>query len=226
MDDFARYLASLAGSWRALAAPHADAVVVSDDSFVASLHPRSVLNNAIVLDPARLAEVESFYRGVDEYAVWSRDDDAATARALERLGMRRDITTRPMVCRLDDVADAPAGTGIEIELGVDPARIATLNGVPADLVLGVPGLRAYASADDASGLVIIPVDDDVNVSFVVTRPHARRRGLAGAIVRAALADAHRLGFVTATLQATPAAERLYATVGFRPVARWQEWLPG
>ena len=33
------------------------------------------------------------------------------------------------------------------------------------------------------------------------------------------------GAFTASLQATPMAEGLYARLGFRPVARWHEWTP-
>jgi len=68
-------------------------------------------------------------------------------------------------------------------------------------------------------LVLIPVDHDVNASFVATLPDARRRGLASALVRVALVDAREQGFLTARPQATPVAERLYGRLGFKPVGR-------
>ena len=42
-----------------------------------------------------------------------------------------------------------------------------------------------------SGLVLIAVADDVNVSMVATEPEARRRGLATAVMRASLLDARQ-----------------------------------
>ena len=85
---------------------------------------------------------------------------------------------------------------------VDPGLIAELNGVTAELVTGVPGLRAYATTGFESGLIVIPVGIDANISFVATRADARRRGLAALVTRTALRDARDRGFVTARLQAT------------------------
>lgn len=222
--DFARYLESLTGSWEALAAPHADAVVVRGSGFVASRFPRHpVLDNAVLLDPAALAAVREVFADVEQYAVWS--GDRATAAALEAAGMRRDVTTRPMHCRLDAVTAVPVGNEPAVLPDADPAHIADLNGVDADLLRDVPGLRAFATADYQAGLVLIAVGADVNVSFVATRPGARQRGLATAVTAAALRHARDRGFLTASLQATPMAERLYARLGFRPVSAWQEWVP-
>ncbi|MGZ8781992.1 MAG: GNAT family N-acetyltransferase [Gaiellaceae bacterium] len=223
MTGFKRYLASLTGSWEALAAPHADAVVVRRASYVASRFPRHpVFNNAALLDPVAVAEVRQLFADVEGYAVWS--GDSATAEALESAGMERDVTTRPMHCRLDALANAEVAQETVLQ-DVDPRRIAELNGVGADLLEGVPGLRAVTSERFEAGLVLIAVGVDVNVSFVATRPDARNRGLASAVTRAALVEARRRGFLTASLQATPMAERLYARLGFRPVGAWQEWVP-
>jgi GNAT superfamily N-acetyltransferase len=59
--------------------------------------------------------------------------------------------------------------------------------------------------------------------MVFTRPAARGRGLATAVLTAALRDARRRGARTATLQSTPMAEHLYLRHGFRLAGRWQEW---
>jgi len=89
---------------------------------------------------------------------------------------------------------------------------------------GVPGLRAYASEDYDSGLVLQRSGTDAYVSMVFTKPEARGRGLATAVLTAALRDARDRGARTATLQSTPMAESLYVRHGFRPVGRWQEWI--
>ncbi len=224
VDDFRRYLVSLVGSWESAAVPHAGAVVARGEGFVAARFPYPVLNNAIVTKPTALDAIRNVYAGVDEYAVWSEFADRHLAEVLATDGFRRDVTTRPMLCHLAnaDVDDVEAGSVIA---DVDPGLIATLNGVTAELVTGVPGLRAYATTGFESGLIVIPVGTDANISFVATRPDARRRGLAALVTRTALRDARDRGFVTASLQATPMAEAVYIRVGFRPVGQWQEWLP-
>jgi GNAT superfamily N-acetyltransferase len=224
MNAFDRYVESLVGSWRALAAPHHDAVVARDRGFVASRFPRHpVFNNAALLNPASVDQVLEFFRCVEQYAVWSGDDK--TADALQAAGLRRDITTRPMHCRLDALTEATSTAGSVAAIEVEPALIADLNEVSHDLLEGVTGLRAFASEDLRAGLVVIEVGDDANISFVATRPDARRTGLATLVTSAALRRAQANGFSTASLQATPMAERLYGRLGFKPVGLWQEWTP-
>jgi GNAT superfamily N-acetyltransferase len=217
---FDRYLASLAGSWEALAAPHPGALVVRGDGFFAMRSGRhAVLNNAAVLRPDAVPAALHVFDGLAPYSIWSADD--AIAAAIEAAGLIRDTTTVPMTCTLTD--DAPP-TG-DVVRDVAPDVIADISGVDAALLRGVPGLWTFADAALESGLVLIPVDTDVNVGFVATREPARRRGSAGRVLRHALATARASGFRTASLQSTPMAERLYTRAGFVPVARWQEWVP-
>ncbi|GIJ56277.1 GNAT family N-acetyltransferase [Virgisporangium aurantiacum] len=217
---FDRYLTSLAGSWEALAAPHPDARVVRGDGFVALRSERQpVLCNAAVPRPDAVPAALAVFEGLSHYAIWSADD--ATAAAIAAAGLVRDTTTVPMVCELPDPLPLDDG----VVSGVTPEVIADISGVDADLLRGVPGLWTFADADRASGLVLIPVDSDVNVGFVATREPARRRGAAARVLRHALAAARARGFRTASLQSTPMAERLYTRAGFVPVARWQEWVP-
>lgn len=223
-DEFERYVASLVASWRALAVPHPAATVIEGPGFVAARFPDAVLNNAVVTRPDAMAAAEQVYAGTDTYALWCRDDDRDTAAALARRGYRVTEVTRPMCCTLAGIEDSDAGPAVFS--GADPARVAELNGVPAHLLRDVPGLRAYATEDYRSGLVVQLAGSDVYLSFVATHPVARGRGLATAVTRAALLDARRGGARTASLQATAAAEGLYARLGFRPVARWQEWSRG
>jgi ribosomal protein S18 acetylase RimI-like enzyme len=224
VDDFRRYFASLVGSWEAAAVPHADAVVVRGDGFAAARFPFPVLNNAVLSRPSALPEINDVYAGVDDYAVWSELADRRLAATLEAAGFRRDVTTRPMLCRLADVEMDDVEPG-SVLADVDPGVVAELNGVTAELVTGVRGLRAYATPGLECGLIVIRVGTDANVSYVTTRPDARRRGLATLVTRAALRDARAAGFVTASLQATPMAESVYRRVGFHPVGHWQEWVP-
>ncbi|EEP74921.1 hypothetical protein MCAG_05248 [Micromonospora sp. ATCC 39149] len=221
--SFERYLMSLIGSWQALAAPHRDAEVVRGDGFVAARFARyPVLNNAVLLRPDALPAALAVFAGTVQYAVWSADEE--TAAVIEAAGLRRDMTTVPMCCDLRDVPlSGGADDGVLEE--VAPEVVAELTEVDPALLRGVPGLWTFVTEGHESGLVLIPVGTDVNVSFVTTRESARRRGLATVVLRRALARARDRGFVTASLQSTAMAERLYTRAGFVSVGRWQEWVP-
>ncbi len=223
MDGFDRYFESLVGSWEALVVPHPSARVVRGDGFAGCRHPNAVFNNAVVLVPHAVRSAQRLFDDADPFALWCRGDDIETAAALDSAGFRRDVTTHPMRCNLVD-ADLPVNS-MPVLGDVDLARIAELNGLPGDVLVGVPGARGFATSGFEAGLVLIEVGSDVNVSFVATRHDARRHGLAAAVTTAALRDALQLGSTTASLQATPMAEGLYAKLGFAPVARIQEWLP-
>ena len=221
-DGFDRYLTSLLGSWRALAVPHEDARTWQSDAFVAARFPRHpVLNNAALLSGSAWPGVAGLYDRGEPYAIWAADEPAD--RVLEAAGLRRAATTTPMLADLRTVAAADRDA--QVLADVDPAVVADLNGVDHGMLAGVPGLRAFATADGESGLVLVEVDSDVNVSFVQTRPEARGRGLASRVLRAALATARDRGSTTATLQATPMAVGLYQRAGFRSLGRWHEWEP-
>ncbi|WP_250003696.1 GNAT family N-acetyltransferase [Actinoplanes sp. M2I2] len=222
-DGFAGYLASLARSWEALAAPHDDAAVTRGDGFFAARFARHpVLNNAVLLDPARVGDARAVFEGTGSYAIWSADEPAGAA--LAAAGLRRDMTTVPMRADLAALDEAPGpDDGVLVE--VDPGVVATICEVDDELLRDVPGLLAFATAGHESCLVLLDAGDDVNVSFVETRPADRRRGLARAVLRRALWEARRRGYASASLQSTEMAETLYAGAGFVPVGRWQEWVP-
>jgi GNAT superfamily N-acetyltransferase len=55
--------------------------------------------------------------------------------------------------------------------------------------------------------------------------HARRRGLGTALTALKLHAAKRRGCATASLQATPMAERMYTAIGFRDLGRILEFAP-
>ena len=222
-SDFERYLRALVGSWQALAMPRPDAMVVADPGFIAARFPYAVLNNAVLLDPAALHHIREFY-GQAPYAVWVGADDSGSTSQLEDAAFLRDVTTRPMVCRLDQVSAAWARAS-DVRRDVDPAEVAELNGIPGEVLVGTPSLRCYLTHDGHSGLAVQDVDDAVVVSFVATAPAARGRGLASLLTREALMDARERGAAVAVLQATQMAERLYQRLGFRAVGEWQEWTP-
>jgi ribosomal protein S18 acetylase RimI-like enzyme len=227
-DGFARYFDALVLSWEAMTAARPGGRVVRSDGYVASRAADLVLNNAVILRQDAIDAVRRFFDDSGGHAVWCHDDQAVIATALEAADYRRDTTTRPMLLQLADLADDALTDGsatVRVVRGVEPSVVANLNGLRSDFFADVPGLTAYASDDLQSGLVVIEVGRDVNISAVATRKESRRRGLASAVTRQVLTDSRNRGFVTASLQATPEAERVYARLNFQPVGRWQEWVP-
>ena len=77
-----------------------------------------------------------------------------------------------------------------------------------------------------SALTTLVSGESVGVSNVATLAGARRRGIAGNLMRYALQDARREGCRLATLTATPEARRLYEQLGFRACGVIEQWLPG
>ena len=69
------------------------------------------------------------------------------------------------------------------------------------------------------------LDRDCGIYNVGTLEHARRRGLGTGVAAVLLHDALGRGCATASLQATPMADRLYAALGFRELGRIIEYAP-
>lgn len=63
--------------------------------------------------------------------------------------------------------------------------------------------------------------ESAGIYGVVTRPKARRLGLARTLSLTALQEAHSQGYRLAILHSSPMAERLYRSLGFEPVAEFR-----
>jgi predicted GNAT family acetyltransferase len=68
-------------------------------------------------------------------------------------------------------------------------------------------------------------DGDCGIYNVGTLEAFRRRGLATAVSAQLVHDALARGCQTASLQSTHAAERIYASIGFRDLGRILEYVP-
>jgi predicted GNAT family acetyltransferase len=68
-------------------------------------------------------------------------------------------------------------------------------------------------------------DGDCGIYNVGTVEAYRRRGLATALTARMLRDAAARGCTTASVQATPMAEGVYASAGFRDLGRYLEYTP-
>jgi len=197
---------------------------------------RNYYNNALLergLSIRRRAEaiaaMENAYAAasVSRFAAWAHETDRPMHRDLERRGYRIDTTTRAMGMTLDETRLPKS----EIELAPpdwhEHLRLAEL---PPDF-LAKADPTAYHVAigrldgeSVATGTAFVR-DGDCGIYSVVTLAHARRRGLGTGVTIALLRHACMRGSVTASLQATPMAERLYAAVGFRDLGRIFEYVP-
>lgn len=79
-------------------------------------------------------------------------------------------------------------------------------------------VRTYGLRDGGAFVCValtLAVGDDASIQYVATEAAHRRRGLAGQLIRALLADARDEGMRSATLQASPDGLPVYARLGFR-----------
>ncbi len=238
---YERGAATLVASW----AEYARGATAADVRRVPGAHvavftqePESLVYNNALLDhgldadarAVAVAAMEEAYveSGVDRYAAWVHEGDASMRADLEARGYAVTESTRAMGMALSDLdvrrpdldlvpADwrdyvAMIGLGEDFQRHADPAsyvvRMALLDGEPA----------AVAMAYDHDG--------DRGIYSVSTLEHARRRGLGTALTALLLHEAREAGCTTSSLQSTPIAERVYASVGFRDLGRYLEHVPG
>jgi len=101
-------------------------------------------------------------------------------------------------------------------------------GLPETLLSGVDPDAFHVLAARLDGEVVATAlafdhDGDCGIFNTSTYEHARRRGIAAALTTHHLQRAAARGCETATLQSTPMAERVYASVGFRDLGRFLEY---
>lgn len=218
--------------------------LIRHEGLLASVVPaspeRSLFNSVYYDDPrvlaAQLGSLAEAYEehGVRAWTVWVPDRDRDSARLLAERGHLLDAAPRAMAIELADFAaepEAPAGLDLA---PIDAADCATLN----DLAYGYgeDGFRAglaeetairwYGAFEDGEpvGCVgAIEVGEDCCITGVATLPPRRGRGIAGGLLRQALAEARERGLTSASLQATRAGAPLYERLGFRDLGYLEMW---
>jgi ribosomal protein S18 acetylase RimI-like enzyme len=179
-----------------------------------------------------LAATEAAYEaaGIDRFAVWTHEAETPMREALAARGYEVAETTRAMSA----VLTRPDGRTPEVavqRLGWEEyrAHLAAF-GLPPGLLAGVDA-RAFDVVGVRRGGAIVAAglatdrDGDCGIYNISTLPAERRNGLGTAVTAALLQAARTRGCVTASLQATPVAERLYARLGFRDLGRILEYAP-
>jgi GNAT superfamily N-acetyltransferase len=225
-----------------LARLSAHAKLIYSREAVAAVFPSwAPLNNAIMLngcDAAALATATSRLRAwysdatVDAWALWlpstTKDLDASD-HVPEVGGFKRDTTTLVMEATLasplrpDDRVVCTSIAAAARAADDAPVPAAEL-GEPDD----VPGLTGWAILDHdlaVAGAWSFLLGGDCGIYAVGTLPGWRHRGFAHALMTHVLADAQRRGARTATLQSTRMGQPLYESLGFKPVGRYEEWVP-
>ena len=209
--------------------------VIRRDGLVAAVNPllpeRAVPNSVFFRDAAALEahidEVAQAYdaAGVRASMTWADEHDEESGAVLSRRGYVLDGTLLRMGVDLGSSAHA-ADPARPVER-VGPAAVAAIvdasfGGAIGAALSRAPAAYAYLTGDDAC-LVCHDTGPDCGIYVVATRPEARRRGLASALVARALADAAARGQTSSTLQASDAGARVYRALGFRPVGALALW---
>jgi GNAT superfamily N-acetyltransferase len=242
-DLYRRGAATLLASWEQYARGAAGAAVtrLPGASAAAFPHPpeRGVYNNALThrdLGPAerRAASdaVEAAYAaaGVDRYAVWVHESDEGMRRELSGRGYVVAESTRAMGMVLDGGAATAFGVEIEPLDWSGYRAYLEAEGMPAGLLGGTdPGAFHALGVRHAEQTVATAIsfdhDGDCGLFNMSTLEGVRRRGFGTALTGRHVHDARARGCSTASLQATPVAERVYASVGFRDLGRILEFAP-
>jgi GNAT superfamily N-acetyltransferase len=230
---YERGAASVVASWAWIARGAEGAAVVRLPGVAAAVFPagpeRDVYNNALLVrglgDAERAAAVDAMEElyataGVDGFAAWAHETDGPLVAELERRGYRLAETTRAMGMRLDELAVTAAPAELHDASWTDYLRYLAGFGLPDGLLAGVDGSGFQVVAASVDGETVatglgFKHGSDCGIFNVSTLEPARRRGIGTALTARLLQAARARGCVTATLQSTPMAERVYAAVGFR-----------
>jgi ribosomal protein S18 acetylase RimI-like enzyme len=239
-DLYLRGAETLLASWEEYARGASGATVQRLAGVATAVFPnepeRGFYNNALLdrdLDAAERAdaveamEAEYAKAGVTRFAAWVHESDEAMRTDLERRGYSLDESTRAMGMAVEDVR-LPRP---EIELGPpDWFEYLRIAGVAPDFLSGadraVFHVRvARLDGENIATAMAFDRGSDCGIYNVGTLGHARRRGLGTALTALHVHDALARGCVTASLQSTAMAERVYAAVGFRDLGRILEFVP-
>jgi ribosomal protein S18 acetylase RimI-like enzyme len=236
--------ANLVASWAEYADGTDGAALEHLPAAVAAIFPtgpeRGVYNNALLArglrgrpTAAAIDAVEDAYdrSGIAGFAVWAHDSETDANAELTRRGYHVDTATRAMAMSLDDTSLPRPDVALAAGQWADYLALLTQFGTPDGLLAGVDGSRfevlmALHDGRAAAAALAFDHDGDCGIYNVGTLPHARRCGLATALTALQLHNGRERGCTTASLQATPMAERIYARVGFRDLGRFLEYVRG
>ena len=200
---------------------------------------RSVLNSVCYERQeslaAQLDELAATYdeAGVRAWTVWVRPADREAAAVLETAGHVLDAAPEAMAMSIESFGRPPCS--FEWTREGDPALVGALNdrayGYDGSFERALAGLqgdsaRAYVAhlgSRPVSCCVTLDVGKDCHMTMVATVPEARGRGLAGALMAQALADAHERGLHSSSLVATKMGRPVYCRLGYGGLGAVEMW---
>ena len=239
-DLYARGAATLLASWEEYARGARHAALHRLAGVAAAVFPhepeRSVYNNSFLeralsardrTDALDAMEAAYATAAVDRFAAWVHEDDRALRHELERRGYSIDTTTRAMGMVLGEtrLARSPIEPRTAGLARTPPHRAGSGGASRSRDPTAYRVAVARLDGESVSTALAYALDGDCGIYNVGTLAHARRRGLATGVTATLLHDALASGCETASLQATPMAERLYASLGFRDLGRIFEYVP-
>jgi ribosomal protein S18 acetylase RimI-like enzyme len=239
-DLYDRGVATLLTSWEVYARSSPGAAVIRLPGAAAAVFPeepaRGIYNNAVLerelssADRAcAVAAVEETYAKaeIDHFAVWAHETEVATRMDLERRGYKIVESTRAMGMSLDDIRLPQP----EVELGPpDWDEHRRTLGLPSGLLDGIDRSTfhvfvARLHCENVATALAVDHEGDCGIYNVGTLEHARRRGIATALIALHVHEALARGCRTASVQSTQMAESVYAALGFRDLGRILEYSP-
>jgi len=239
-DLYRRGTRTLLASWEEYARGATGATLACSPGVASAIFPmepeRDVYNNALLerdLDARERAvaldAMQAAYAsaGITRYAAWVHESDQAMRADVERRGYTLDTTTRAMGMELQEIRlESP-----DVELGPpDWFEYLRIVGVPPNFLRGADReayhiLVARLGGANAAAAMAYDFGGDRGIYNVGTLESFRRRGLATAVTALLVHHALARGCQTASLQSTHAAERIYASIGFRDLGRILEYVP-
>lgn len=220
--------------WEQMARGCVGAAIVRAPGLAAAVFPvgpeRAIYNNAILSSASLVEDMERVYvdAGVADFRAWVWERDPNTIAGLLERGYALAEANRAMGMDLADL-DVPR-PAIEPAPITDWDEYLSTFELPSGLLTSVdrePFMVNVLREDGVPVASTLAFDHggDCGIFNVVTTPAARRHGLGTALTAWSLHAARDRGCVTATLQSTAIAERIYARVGFRDVGLILEHAP-
>lgn len=237
---FRRGAETLIASWEEYSRGAAGAFVQRFPGVAIAVFPsepeRAVYNNALLARDLPIVKradaidaMEAAYAGasVARFAAWVHESDETMRGDLEHRGYTVDTSTRAMAMPLDHIRLPRPDVELAPPLWAEHLRFA---GVPPNFLGGADPhayhiLIARLGGENVATAMAFDHGGDCGIYNTGTLERARRRGLATALTALHVHDALARGCQTASLQSTEMAERVYATVGFRDLGRFLEYVP-
>ena len=238
-EQYGRMAEGLVAASRHFAAASTGAFVIDEPGVSIDVFPtepdRTIYNNALfdrglATDARRAAldAMEAVYlqAGVDGYAAWAHETDRPLIDDLLVRGYRLSESTRAMAIGLGELT---APRPVLDVICIDWLEHLRLIEAPEGLLarFDTRPFHLYAARLDGRPVataIAFYHDGDCGIYNVGTLPRARRQGLATGLTAHVLHEAKARGCMSASLQATPMAESIYASVGFRSLGRIHEYV--